>query len=150
MQMTTKKRPARPKGPNLKRGGFTDARWRLDEYAKARAKALSADTPPKRPDLTEADQLADQYMISRRFGELTRMLEHNGEFLKRIAKALEALAKPQQTAEVPVQQYMSGQWHRRDGDIYDRVAEPGTPNAGTTMADEMFGTAHDAPEKGHD
>jgi hypothetical protein len=103
-----------------------------------------------RTDLTEADQLADQYMISRRFGELTSVLDRNGQILLRIAKALEALAKPQPTAEVPVQQYMSGQWRRRDGDIYDRVAEPGTPNAGTTMADEMFGTAHDAPEKGHD
>ena len=36
------------------------------------------------------------------------------------------------------EEYMSGQWHRRPGDVYDKVASPGTANAG----DETFGTAH--------
>jgi hypothetical protein len=69
--------------------------------------------------------------------------------LEEIAKIMQVIGKPpgtSPTAEVPLQTYMSGQWSRRDGDIYDRVAEPGTPNAGDN---EFFGTAHDAPEK-HD
>ena len=40
------------------------------------------------------------------------------------------------------EEYMSGQWHRRAGDVYDKVASPGTANAG----DETFGTAHEEPK----
>jgi hypothetical protein len=123
--MAIKKRPTPPKRTEVEA-------WRVrfeerDKAAKAKATALSAD----RPDLTEADELADRYMISRRFGELTSVLEHNGKILGRIADALEVLAaQPRPTAEVPLQQYISGQWRRRDGDVYVRVAEPGSPNAG--------------------
>jgi hypothetical protein len=104
---------------------------------------------PKRP--LSADATTEQLVVvpDRVFQNLGRI----ATALEEIAKIMQVIGKPpgtSPTAEVPLQTYMSGQWRRRDGDIYDRVAEPGTPNAGTTMADEMFGTAHDAPEKGHD
>jgi hypothetical protein len=50
-------------------------------------------TTKSRPDLTEADELADRYMISRRFGELTSELHDNGMILRRIATALEKIEK---------------------------------------------------------
>ena len=41
------------------------------------------------------------------------------------------------------EEYISGQWHRRPGDVYDKVASPQTPNAGNVS----LGTAHDAHDK---
>jgi hypothetical protein len=117
------------------------AKYRQDKAALARAAALSADTP---------EQASEEQLVvvpDRVFQNLGRI----ASALEEIAKIMQVIGKPPATAqpgaEVPVQQYMSGQWRRRAGDIYDRVAEPGSPNAGTSMADEMFGTAHDAPEK---
>jgi hypothetical protein len=98
---------------------------------------LSADAPTQEQLVVAPDR------VFQNLGRIASALEE-------IAKIMQVIGKPpataQPTAEVPVQQYMSGQWHRRAGDVYDRVAEPGTPNAGDN---EFFGTAHDAPEK-HD
>ena len=51
----------------------------------------------KRPDLTEADQMADQYMISRRFGETNMALNDISEALWQIVKLL----KPAKPAKKP-------------------------------------------------
>jgi hypothetical protein len=66
--------------------------------------------------------------------------------LSRIADALEKVAKLMQEFKPPVMpgpaglDFIDGQWRRRAGDVYARVAEPGSPNAGDA---ETFGTAHD-------
>jgi hypothetical protein len=99
---------------------------------------MSDDTPnPSRPDLTEADQLADRYMISRRLGEIATELDRNGMVLRRIAAVLEKIEsgmRPTQPRPDPGdpenRKFLSGRWHRRSGNIYGRVAEPGSPNAG--------------------
>jgi hypothetical protein len=111
----------------------------MAEVERAKAAALSADTP------SEDQLVAVPDRVMQNLGRIASALEEIAKIM------MQTFGKPpvvgQPTADIPVQQYMSGQWHRRAGDIYDRVAEPGSPNAGTSMADEMFGTAHDAPEK---
>lgn len=118
------------------------AKYRRDKAALARAAALGADTPATPTSEEQLVVVPDR--VFQNLGRIATALEDIATFM-RVMTSPPGAATP--TAEVPLQTYMSGQWRRRDGDIYDRVAEPGSPNAGATMADEMFGTAHDAPEK---
>jgi hypothetical protein len=147
--MTTKK----PKPPMPRDLPWTTRRAREafsrnnDPHGILRAAAkhaLSADaSEPLSADTTEQLVVVPD-RVFQNLGRIATALEDIATFM-RVITSPPGTASP--TAEVPLQTYMSGQWRRRAGDIYDRVAEPGSPNAGTTMADEMFGTAHDAPEK---
>jgi hypothetical protein len=122
-----------------RRKAYRAKREEMAEVARAKAAALSADTPSE-----EQQPVVVPDRVFQNLGRIATALEDIATFM-RVITSPPGTATP--TAEVPLQTYMSGQWRRRAGDIYDRVAEPGSPNAGTSMADEMFGTAHDAPEK---
>jgi hypothetical protein len=54
--------------------------------------------------------------------------------LHRIADILEMATQRPRSAQPPAS-LMSGRWHRRDGNVYSRVAERGSPNAGNLEKD---------------
>ena len=94
--------------------------------------------PAPKPAPKMASIPPDLAALDMRLATITDILDENGKALRRIASVLEKIAKPPVQRTVPDQpvgepadeRYMSGQWHRRSGDVYASVAEPGTPNAG--------------------
>jgi hypothetical protein len=51
------------------------------------------------------------------------------EELHRIADILDDVTH-RPPPHIQPDRFLSGRWHRRDGTVYARVAEPGSPNAG--------------------
>lgn len=49
--------------------------------------------------------------------------------LNHVRQLVDVVAQQQRAMLIPQQGYLSGQWHRRDGTVYGRVAEKGSPNA---------------------
>jgi hypothetical protein len=57
--------------------------------------------------------------------------ENSATELHRIGDLIdEAIHQPRPLPERPPPRFLSGRWHARDGTVYSRVAEVGSPNAG--------------------
>lgn len=80
-------------------------------------RALSADTTTaERPDVG--------FMVT-----VGRSLDDIARTLEKIAGLLDILTKPPVAMVGGEPVFMAGGWHRRSGDVYASVAEPGSPNA---------------------
>lgn len=97
--------------------------------------------PPIRDDDPSWPHLAQ--MLGEIVGELHRI----GELLEKFAnpprrQTLDELDPlvPSQLRERVGREFVSGGFHKRSGDIYQSVAEPGTPNAEKFDADDPSGS----------
>lgn len=96
--------------------------------------------PPPKPDIPET---------SEEWFKRAKLVEPIGAHLENITAILKSIhdvlvrsmvqVAPGPASEYPggEEAFISGQWHRRPGNVYDMVAEPNTPNAGKVgQADE--------------
>ena len=100
-------------------------------------------TPKKRKPAKKAA------MTKRPDPDLLELVQFIAREMARISGALEQLVvkSPQVRlhrvgpSDLPGgnEEFMSGSYHRRAGNIYDKVASPGTPNAGDADADDTSG-----------
>lgn len=95
--------------------------------------------PAKRRKSTAKPKNDDKEMLLRFMTQIVASLN-------RIANAFERPVTEVRTADpVEVPEFMSSQWHRRSGDIYARVAEPGSPNSrDTSHGDDTAGDVRPA------
>lgn len=94
----------------------------------------------KRP-ASQVSEVGSAAALDARLGEMAALLRRIATTLEKIA----ASAGGQRVVSIPTRQgpdgvlehFLDGQWHRRSGDVYAKVAEPGSPNAGETESDEQ-------------
>ena len=97
-------------------------------------------TKHKRPGVQTVKRDPEQPTIVPPDPKFIKLIEEMTRALQEITGLLNVLVQPPQMvhrvgpSQEPggVEEFMSGRFHRRSGDIYKNVAEPNTPNAGDT------------------